>query len=384
MARHKKGVDGYYRASIVIGRTESGGQRRKTVKAKTVRELDLRLAEVKEQYCRGIDFDASKTTVEQWAARWFNVYKAPTVGASTAANTRSLLNKHILPRIGSMPVSEVRQYHLQEIMNLQSGKSKSNTMKIQAVLKQMFDKAKQGGIILDSPAEFLEAPSTTTAPRSPLTNAERDAVVALCRSHRAGLWVLLMLMCGLRRGETVPITWEDIDFEAGLLTISKSAEFINNVAHIKETKTKSGVRTVPIPPPLLERLKQERAEAGGRLIFTPAKSSGMLTETNCKRLWGSFHRSLDIAMGAELYRNQIRKSSLRAGITPHALRHTYATDLFEMGIDLKTAQYLLGHSDIKTTANIYTHMRSEMLAATHKKFTEFYERGTRGEQNAHA
>ena len=380
VARYKKGVDGNYRASIVIGRTSSGGQRRKTVKAKTVRELERKLAELKERYNRGMDFDAAKATVGQWADRWIELYKKPTVGASTIENTRSILNKHILPRIGHLAVGDVRQFQLQEIMNLQSGKSKSNTVKIHGVLKQMFDKAKQGGLSPDNPAEFLEIPKTVTNPRRSLTLAERDAVIAVCQKHRAGTWVLMMLMCGLRRGETIPLSWNDVNFETGMLTVDKSAEFISNVAHAKATKTNSGVRTIPIPPPLMVRLIAEKAENKSSLIFTPAKSDGMLTETNCKRLWSSFYRELDIAMGAQLYRNQIIKTSLRDGITPHALRHTFATDLFEMGVDLKTAQYLLGHADIKTTANIYTHMRDEMLSETQKKFEEFYERGTRGEQ----
>jgi integrase len=349
-SKYKKAKNGNYRASIVIGRTDIGSQRRKTVKAKTIKELEARLAELKEQYGRGLDFDAAKATVKQWSDRWMELYKKPAVGASTIANTLSLLNNHILPRIGHLNISDVRQFHLQEIMNLQAGKSKSNTQKIQGVLKQLFEKAKQGGLIVDSPAEFLELPKTVTNPRRALTSEERNAVINMCNTHRAGTWILLMLMCGLRRGETIPLAYEDIDFNTGMLTVNKSVEFINNIAYSKTTKTKSGIRTVPIPPPLLKKLIIGKGEG---LILTPARSKKMLTESNCRSLWNSFYRELDISMGATLYRNQIIKSSLDDGITPHALRHTYATDLFEMGVDLKTAQYLLGHADIKTTANIY-------------------------------
>lgn len=243
-------------------------------------------------------------------------------------------------------------------------------------MKQLFLKAKHGGFIVDNPAEFLNMPKTETNPRRALTKDECDAIIRLCETHRAGLWVLFMLMCGLRRGETIPLTFEDIDFSNGMLHINKAVEFISNVPHVKDTKTKSGVRTIPIPPPLLSRLATEK---GTGLLFTPAKSKGMLTETNCKRLWKNFYRELDISMGAELYRNEIIKTSLNGGITPHALRHTYATNLYEIGVDLKTSQYLLGHADIKTTANIYTHMREDKLWEAKKKIQDFYERGTKGE-----
>lgn len=371
MSNYKKGKDGYYRASIVVGRLENGNQQRKTVKARSKKEFEQKLSDLKYKYDRGIDFDASKATVEEWAMYWVRLYKDPTVGASTRSNIRSLLNKHIFPRIGHLPVCNVKPFHLQEIMNLQSGKSKSNTLKIVGVLKQLFDRAKQNGLILDNPAEYLELPQTSVNHRRALTSEEREAVLNVCQTHRAGLWVMFMLMCGLRRGETIPLTWGDIDFKSGMLTVNKSAEFISNVANTKLPKTSSGIRTIPIPPPLLARLTTER-KSDNELIFTPAKSDGMLTETNCKRLWNSFYRALDIEMGAELYRNEIKKSSLKDGISPHALRHTYATDLYLMGVDLKTAQYLLGHADIKTTANIYTHMRGDMLTAVQIKQAEFY------------
>jgi integrase len=371
MARYKKGADGNYRASIVIGKTETGGQKRKTVKAKTIRELELRLADLKLQFNRGYDFDASKVTVEQWSDNWLRLYKDPGVGVKEQQNARSILNKHILPQIGHFTLSDVKPFHLQGILNLQSGTSKSNTMKIGGLLNQMFGKAKQGGLLLDNPAEFLEMPFTTSVTRRSLTDDERDAVLDVCKTHRAGLWVLLMLMCGLRRGETVPLTWGDINFKTGMLTISKAVEFVNNKPISKAPKTKSGNRTIPIPLPLFTMLIDNRGRDNEH-IFTPAMSSGMLTETNCVRLWNSFFRALDICMGAKLYRNQITQSSIPDKITPHNLRHTYATDLFVMGVDLKTAQYLLGHADIKTTANIYTHMRVNMLATVQDKQAAFY------------
>jgi len=380
MPKYRKNADGYYRATVMIGRTESGGERRKTVRAKSVKELELKLSDAKLQFNRGFDFDAEKCTVAQWSERWLKLYKDPAVGAKERKNARSLLSVHILPRIGNLPLGDVKPFMLQEIMNLQAGKSKSNTTKIRGALKQMFSKAKQGGLILDSPAEFLEMPKTTTKRRRSLTPEERSAVLKVCVTHRAGLWVMFLLLCGLRRGETVPLTWGDIDFEAGMLNVDKAVEFVSvdeddkivhNAANEKDAKTECGRRTIPIPPPLMYRLLHERRRDCD-LIFTPARSEKMLTETNCARLWKSFYRELDIEMGAVLYRNAIVKTSLKDGITPHALRHTFATDLYEMGVDLKTAQILCGHADIKTTANIYTHMRKDMLDAAREKMEAYY------------
>lgn len=391
MARYKKGTKGY-RATIVIGRNENGTQKRKNVYAKTLRELDEKLAELKEQYDRGFDFDAAGTTVDQWAEKWLESYKKPAVSAKEYKNVSGLFKNHILPHIGHCILADVKQYQLQAIMNLQHGKSKSMTQKIRDAVRQLFRKAVQGGLIIDDPAEFIEMPKTVTKPRRPLTPEESDAVVKLCETHRAGLWVLVMRMCGLRRGETIPLTWKDIDFKKSMLTVNKAVEFPGNQAKPKLTKTEAGERKVPIPLPLLTRFQEARGDKKPHeLVFAQPTTGKMHSLTSVRQMWGSFYHELDIACGAELrrckYKNGnpvenggidrrriIVETSLDEGITPHALRHTYCTDLFEAGVDIRTAQYLMGHADIKTTVNIYTHMRGKMLDEAQDKLEEFYNR----------
>ena len=83
-------------------------------------------------------------------------------------------------------------------------------------------------------------------------------------------------------------------------------------------------------------------------------------------------REWDIAAGAELYRNQVIKHMIDQEITPYYLRHTYATELAENSVDIKTAQYLLGHSDIKMTAEIYTHVTEKMIETARAKINSNY------------
>ena len=85
-------------------------------------------------------------------------------------------------------------------------------------------------------------------------------------------------------------------------------------------------------------------------------------------------RQWDLDAGAETYRNAIITHAIDQDITPHYLRHTYATQLYRTGIDLKTAQYLLGHADIRTTANIYSHIDADDVAGIASKtdFTEMW------------
>ena len=89
-----------------------------------------------------------------------------------------------------------------------------------------------------------------------------------------------------------------------------------------------------------------------------------MSQQKIRLLWGNVKREWDIAMGATLYRNQIIAHALDQSISPHYLRHTYASSLRRQRFDLKTAQYLLGHEDIRTTANIYTHIDDRDILAT--------------------
>ena len=175
--------------------------------------------------------------------------------------------------------------------------------------------------------------------------------------HWAGPWVLLMLDCGLRRGETVPIGKSDLTRD-GLLRITSSATYAEgNQAQRKGTKTAAGERLVPVPPELLAQL-----DRSGRYFFH-GQNGKMLTLTHLRRMWSSFHHACDREAGAKLYRNKIIEHAFDPAITPHYLRHTYCTNLRRQGIDLKTAQYLMGHASITTTANIYNHVDEEDIAS---------------------
>ena len=78
-------------------------------------------------------------------------------------------------------------------------------------------------------------------------------------------------------------------------------------------------------------------------------------------------RDMDIEAGAETYRNKIIVHALPQDLTPYNLRHTFATEMAEKGMPMKTLQYLMGHSDIRVTANIYTHISPKMIADARDK-----------------
>lgn len=153
-----------------------------------------------------------------------------------------------------------------------------------------------------------------------------------------GFFALFLLYTGVRRGEALALTPKDIDFNKNTIRVSKTVEFVGNKPQIKNhPKTNAGFRTIPLPDFLMPELIKRK---NNNYIFQ--NSEGNLEgNTQCSRKWDRY----------------IKASGICA--TPHQLRHTYATMLFDADIDVKTAQTWLGHTDIKTTLDIYTHLSQQ-------------------------
>jgi integrase len=136
-------------------------------------------------------------------------------------------------------------------------------------------------------------------------------------------------------------------------------------------KTAAGVRDVPIPPPLLGALRVAQG-ALDEPVFKQPTTGKRHSQSSMDCLWNNFKRDLDISNGAVVYRNQIIESTLADDLVPYCLRHTYGTDLQDAGVPLNVAKYLMGHSDIGVTANIYIHTSESAVEAAGKLQGEYY------------
>ena len=250
-----------------------------------------------------------------------------------------------------MKLRDVRDVHLQRILNDQEGKSASHVKKLRMVMQEMFKRARQSRLITYDPAELLELPSVSEGKRRSITPAERTAILDVAERHHSGLWVLTLLYTGMRPGETAALMWSNVDFANNEIHVHAAKK--SGAKTIKAPKTAAGVRDIPIHAALLPKL---RAAQG--MPFTPVfptHAGNQQNENSLRRMWKSFLRDLDIYMGAEVYRNQIVKSVVAPDLTPYCLRHTFCTDLQRAGVPINIAKELMGHADIQTTANIYTH-----------------------------
>lgn len=352
-----------YKKTIVIGHKPDGTPVRKYIQDNNKTKFDAKVRAVQLLVSRG--GTPGKITVEQWAYQWYHTYKEPRLGPSQQQNYESQLRLRVIPVIGHLSLDSVKPYQLQQLLNdarTVHGEllGHSTAMQLRGILRQIFEQAEINGLIPITPMRRIEVNAKKMTYRRALTADEEALVRQVASTHPAGPWVLTMLDCGLRRGETVPLSARDLT-DDGLFCINKAVEYAtSNQATLKTTKTDAGTRYVPVPDYLIALLdKQSR-------FFFPAGNGGMMSETVVRATWHNFHRACDIAAGAKVYRRQIIEHAFDPDITPHYLRHTYCTNLYRQGVDMRTAQYLMGHKDIETTANIYSHVTKDDIVKLKK------------------
>lgn len=163
-----------------------------------------------------------------------------------------------------------------------------------------------------------------------------------------GLFAFFLLYTGCRRGEALALQWGDIDLKAKLITISKSAYYNSNSAKIKAPKTQAGNREIIIIDALSKKLTGKHKKTD--YVFSLTQGKEPLKESQATKGWKKYCKDVGLE-----------------NVTPHMLRHTYASILYEAGIDVKSAQDLLGHADISTTQNIYTHITKTKKEETANK-----------------
>lgn len=324
---------------------------------RTELEAMTRLAEKIAAAKRGEETIGGSMTVNAWFAEWKQTYKDPKgLTPKSLGMYDEKYNGYIKPAIGHMKLKDVKDVHLQRILNGQAGKSKSHVEKIRRVLREMFSRARKSRLIAYNPSEDLDLPDNTEQGHRSFTDEERTLLLKVCKENDFGLWFVLLLYTGMRPGEAAALNWNDVDFSSNLIHIHAALESGSN--RIKSPKTDAGSRDIPIHAELLPWLLSAKGNP-----FTPVfptQSGGRQNSGSMARLWRACKRAMNIAAGAEVYRNQLQED-LFPDLTPYCLRHTFATDCARACVPLETTRWLLGHADISTTANIYQHRDTETL-----------------------
>ena len=210
------------------------------------------------------------------------------------------------------------------------------------VLKLIFTKACVDGDIEINPSTYIKVPKNLTKTKREMPTFEEIQIIKNSTTCSFGLFAYFLLYTGCRKGEALALQYKDIDYTTQMIKVSKSAYYVGNNAEIKQPKTQSGTREVILMNRLSNILPKGKPE---HYIFGDSQGNP-ITAKKFLVMWKKYCEETGL------------------DLTPHQLRHAYATILFEAGLDEKDAQELKGHSNISTTHDIYTHISKMRKAKT--------------------
>lgn len=346
MAKLKKRADGRYQRKVTLSTGKA-----KIVYGRTLAELNAAEDALRAEDRQGLAV-GDRTLVGDWAKIWLDTYKT-NLRAATVSVYRWAYNSYIMPELGSMELREVKPVHVRRVMAAAAEKSESTQRKVLVTLRQIFETARQNRLISNSPVDGVKiTPHALPEKKKYLTSDEAQTLMQAVTEPRARVFCGLCLYCGLRREEALGLQWSDISGDC--LTVNRTVTFLSNQQDpVQELKTKAAHRVVPIPAPL--RAILDSTPHLSRYVV-PASGGGDMTRSMFKHLWRTCVASL-----------------VPFAVHPHMLRHTYATTLYRAGVDLRTAQKLLGHSSIQMTANIYTHVEAADSLQAVERLNQYFE-----------
>ena len=312
-------------------------------------------------------------TVRQYAELWL-ARELPLMGYKYAESTSGAINLHVLPHIGDLKLREVTYDDTKAVMSALAGRSSSLHSKVLSSMRRLFDSAQKSKIIAGNPCDDLKASGKPTPKKVALTATQKNTLLEAVESTKAETFVKLALYAGLRREEVLGLLWANValDDKTPHLHVRTALRWEHNQPVVSEIlKTDASFRSIPLPPQLADHLRDIRpkeipSDAPYVVGGEPA------TASTFRNLWRYI---TDRQTGPKTYKDPDTKERVtfmrelgaksRGGdfcytidfdVTPHILRHTYITDLILSGANLRRVQYLAGHSNIKITLEIYTHL----------------------------
>lgn len=328
------------------------------VYGRTVTELEEKIEKLKYELDRGVT--SEKAYFGDYLENWLNNVHLINKKPSTAKRYRGLLKKHIKNYpISSIALKDLTALDIQEHYSLLAKKniSKSTLDILGKIINPCIRYAfTQGKILMDFsrsivvPDSSVQKKEGTRRPSIALLPEQEKKLLEVCKDTKWYYFILTALNSGMRRGELLALTWSDIDFNKRQININKS---YSPQTKLGSTKTENSTRKIPIPFFLVTALKKHKVNQSEiKLQLGNKYEDNDLVFDNG---FGKYIATTSLNRALKKFANEIGIDSLNT----HDFRDTYATKLYNQTKDLKMVQTLLGHSDISTTADIYTHVSEE-------------------------
>jgi integrase len=356
--------------------TTNGLRKRVSVYGNTREEVRAKVTDLQAQDAKGVPTPDTNVRLEDYLSYWLARVVRPTRRPKTYQGYESVVRVHLIPGLGrkklrTLRAAEVRAWLGRVASECQCCKhgwdkgreaprcceagecchsvlSRRMVQSIHAVLRNALQNAVREELIARNVAQLVQVPTPTYDAGKGLSVAQARLLLKYAAEDRLHALYVLAVAMGLRRGELLGLCWEAIDLERGTLIVERSLQRVGGELRLVRPKTRSSVRTVPLPPLVAkalvehrERQAQERAAAGAEwkehgLVFT-SRVGTPLEPDNLRRSWYPLRKRL--GLDARF----------------HDLRHSCVTLLLDLGVPPHIVQQIAGHSGIEVTMTVYAH-----------------------------
>lgn len=336
------------------------------------RDADAKLREILTAVDKGVYSTPTKETVGSFLNRWLDTYAVTNTRERTVLGYRHVVNRYMIPTLGSLTLIGLRPEHVQGLYASmrERGLSAMTILHTHRLLKEALSHAVKWQVLARNVCDVVDPPQPE---RKEMTAMDVEAVSRLLEASKASRFhgvFYVALYTGMRRSEILALRWENVDLERCVLHVSAGLHRIDGKGLVlTPTKNAKSRRAVAIAPDVVEMLRQVKGE---QLLMqaefgTEWNPSGFVFTDEFGKPLAPDRMSKEFA--------RIRRSAGLNGIRLHDLRHTHATLMLRAGIPAKIVSERLGHADIGTTMNIYSHVLPGMQEEAAARFSQLLGRG---------
>ncbi|UII57063.1 site-specific integrase [Cytobacillus spongiae] len=351
----KDGSSWYFVAELPKDPITGKRKRKKQRGFKTKREAEKALAQVEAEVIRGTYIEPTNTLYKDYLLlEWFRGKKA-TINSQTAKSYENYMNHRIIPKLGHIPLSQLNVMVLQNyIYSLkEDGLASATIKKIYNIIRNSLEHAKTLELLAKNPATNIQLPKIEKTEMTVWNVEESKAFLHIAREDRLYVAFHLAITTGMRQGEILGLRWKYVDLEKGVIRICQTLSH-DGKEFLVGAKTASSVRSIKLPDETIVLLRKhkaviarERLQVGQEYVdhdpvICTSKGTPILP-ANLRRTYARLIKQADVP-----------------AIRFHDLRHTHATLLLSQGVHAKVISERLGHSNIKTTLDIYSHVLPNM------------------------
>ena len=373
----RKRQDGIWESRFSTGVDISGKQIQKSIYGATRTEVAVKLAQELEKVNSGRYIDESEMLLKDFLEDWLK-RKKNKIKPTTYDSYDQHIRVHIIPVLGSKKLKSITRKIIQEYYDFlfeegrsdkTGGLSSASIVKIHNILQGALKSAVSNRLLTSNPTEDTSIPHSEEKERRVLTVEEQKALIVALEGERLKVAFLLQLSTGIRLGETLALTWGDINFDQQYLVVRKTLARIKSKYNKdekyklvpQEPKTENSKRLIPIPDSIIpviaqHKLQQEKEKADAGDLY---EDKGVIFFTDTGRY-----------IHPRNYMRSFYRIVGKAGIAKanvHSLRHAFATRMLELGESPRVVQEILGHKNITMTLNTYTHVLDDTKRAAISK-----------------